>query len=106
MKRHAEIAGAGFAGLVAAIALGRRGWSVRVHEANPELREYGAGLFLWGNGFSVLETIGVLDEVERGSHAAPYWDVIVDGTRRTREAINQPGGVRTLTLRRQVLYAA
>ena len=58
MTRHAEIAGAGFAGLVAATALGRRGWSVRVHEANAELREYGAGLFLWGNGFSVLETIG------------------------------------------------
>ncbi|TMJ35055.1 MAG: FAD-binding protein, partial [Alphaproteobacteria bacterium] len=32
---HAEIAGAGFAGLTAAIALAQRGWSVRVHEASP-----------------------------------------------------------------------
>ena len=32
---HAEIAGAGFAGLVAAIALADRGWSVRVHERTP-----------------------------------------------------------------------
>jgi 2-methyl-3-hydroxypyridine 5-carboxylic acid dioxygenase len=31
-RRHAEIAGAGFGGLTAAIALARRGWSVRVHE--------------------------------------------------------------------------
>ena len=34
----AEIAGAGFAGLVAAIALAERGWSVRVHEKSPQLR--------------------------------------------------------------------
>ena len=36
--RHAEIAGAGFAGLVAAISLRQRGWTVRVHEASRELR--------------------------------------------------------------------
>ena len=41
---HAEIAGAGFAGLVAAIALRQRGWSVRVHEQSPELRAFGAGI--------------------------------------------------------------
>ena len=40
-RRHAEIAGAGFAGLAAAAALGQRGWSVRVHEMNPELRAFG-----------------------------------------------------------------
>ena len=34
---HAEIAGAGFAGLTAAIALRRRGWSVRVHEKEAAL---------------------------------------------------------------------
>src|ERR1700733_2113582 len=32
-KRHAEIVGAGFAGLTAACALAQRGWSVRVLEA-------------------------------------------------------------------------
>ena len=36
--RHAEIAGAGFAGLTAATALARLGWTVRVHESNSELR--------------------------------------------------------------------
>ena len=29
---HAEIVGAGFGGLVSAIALAERGWTVRVHE--------------------------------------------------------------------------
>jgi len=37
---HAETAGAGFAGLAAAIALRRRGWSVRVHEKEAELRAF------------------------------------------------------------------
>ena len=31
-KGHAEIAGGGIAGLVAAAALAQRGWTVRVHE--------------------------------------------------------------------------
>ena len=35
---HAEIAGAGFAGLTAAVALRQRGWTVRLHEKGPELR--------------------------------------------------------------------
>src|SRR5216683_4733575 len=42
MKRHAEIAGAGFAGLTAACALAQRGWSVRVHERGQRLRTTGA----------------------------------------------------------------
>ena len=53
-RRHAEIAGAGFAGLTAAIALTARGWSVRLHEASPELRALGAGIFIWENGLRVL----------------------------------------------------
>ena len=39
MTGHAEIAGGGFAGLVAAVALARRGWSVRVHERSDALRK-------------------------------------------------------------------
>jgi len=42
-KRHAEIVGAGFAGLTAACALAQRGWSVRVHERADRLRTTGAG---------------------------------------------------------------
>ena len=60
---HAEIAGAGFAGLAAAIALRQRGWSVRVHEKEAALRAFGAGIFVWENGLRVLETLGVFDRV-------------------------------------------
>ena len=45
-KRHAEIVGAGFAGLTAACALAQRGWRVRVHERGCELRTTGANLLV------------------------------------------------------------
>jgi len=44
--RHAEIAGAGFGGLVAAVALAERGWTVRLHEKTPILRAEGFSLAL------------------------------------------------------------
>lgn len=63
MARHAEIAGAGFAGLTAAVALLQRGWTVRVHERTPFLRSEGFGIAIHGNGIRVLERIGVADKV-------------------------------------------
>jgi 2-polyprenyl-6-methoxyphenol hydroxylase-like FAD-dependent oxidoreductase len=59
MTRHAEIAGAGFGGLVAALALARRGWSVRVHERAPSLRSEGFGIAIHENGLRVLRALGV-----------------------------------------------
>src|SRR2546426_423705 len=59
--RHAEIAGAGFAGLTAACALARRGWSVRVHERAEALRTMGAGIYIYENGLRVLEAVGAAD---------------------------------------------
>jgi 2-methyl-3-hydroxypyridine 5-carboxylic acid dioxygenase len=41
-RGHAEIAGAGFAGLTVATALGQRGWTARVHEVSPESSVLGA----------------------------------------------------------------
>ena len=61
VSRHAEIAGAGFAGLAAAIALRQRGWTVRVHEAAKELRAFGAGIFIWENGLRVLKAVGAYE---------------------------------------------
>lgn len=61
--RHVEIAGAGIAGLTAAAAFAQNGWSVRVHERSPELRELGAGIYIWENGLRVLERIGAFDEI-------------------------------------------
>ncbi len=66
-QRHAEVVGAGFAGLTSAVALARRGWSVRVHEQGSQLREQGAGILLWQNSLRVLEDLGLIDEIYAGS---------------------------------------
>lgn len=72
--RHVEVAGAGFAGLTAAIALARRGWSVRVHECAEQLREEGAGIVLWQNSLKVLADFGLTDEIYEGSMTPPYYE--------------------------------
>ena len=60
-NRHAEIVGAGFAGLTAACALAQRGWSVRVHERADRLRTTGAGIYIYENGLRVLEAVGAYE---------------------------------------------
>ena len=60
-KRHAEIIGAGFAGLTAACAFAQRGWSVRVHERADRLRTTGAGIYIYENGLRVLEAVGAYE---------------------------------------------
>jgi 2-polyprenyl-6-methoxyphenol hydroxylase-like FAD-dependent oxidoreductase len=64
---HAEVAGAGIAGLAAAAALAQRGWSVTVHERDPEIRAFGAGIFIYENGLRVLEALGALDAAMEGA---------------------------------------
>jgi 2-polyprenyl-6-methoxyphenol hydroxylase-like FAD-dependent oxidoreductase len=66
-KRHAEIVGAGFAGLTAACALAQRGWSVRVHERADRLRTTGAGIYIYENGLRVLEAVGAYDAAVNGA---------------------------------------
>jgi 2-polyprenyl-6-methoxyphenol hydroxylase-like FAD-dependent oxidoreductase len=63
-RRHAEIGGAGLAGLTLATALAHRGWSVRVHERAPHLRDIGVGTSIWENGHRALHEVGALEEVE------------------------------------------
>lgn len=72
VKRHAEIVGAGFAGLTAAIALRRRGWTVRVHERGAEIRAFGSALALSENGLKVLEAVGAYDEAVAGAFPLYY----------------------------------
>src|SRR4029077_7180519 len=67
MKRHAEIAGAGFAGLTAACALAQRGWSVCVHERGERLRTTGAGIYVYENGLRVLEAVGAYEAAVKGA---------------------------------------
>lgn len=85
--RHAEISGAGFAGLTAAVALAQRGWSVRVHEKSAELREQGAGIVLFHNGLKVLKSLGALDQIMANSMTPPYYETRLQGDTVSREDI-------------------
>jgi 2-polyprenyl-6-methoxyphenol hydroxylase-like FAD-dependent oxidoreductase len=80
-KRHAEIVGAGFAGLTAACALAQHGWSVRVHERADRLRTTGAGIYIYENGLRVLEAVGAYEDAVKG---APFAH-----TREVRDDHNQ-----------------
>jgi 2-methyl-3-hydroxypyridine 5-carboxylic acid dioxygenase len=104
--RHAEIAGAGFAGLVAAISLRQRGWTVRVHEASRELRAFGAGIFIWENGLRVLRAIGAYNEVMAGAHEACVYETRHDNHIIAESTFNLGMGTRMLTMTRQHLYGA
>ena len=66
-RYHAEVVGAGFVGLTVAARLAQVGWSVRVHERSPEIRAFGAGIWMWDNGAQVLHALGCADEALRGS---------------------------------------
>src|SRR4030095_2470773 len=68
-QRHAEIVGAGFAGLTAACALAQRGWRVRVHERAGRLRHTRAGIYIYENGLRVLEAVGAY---AAAVHGAPF----------------------------------
>src|SRR6266851_6675128 len=81
MKRHAEIVGAGFAGLTAACALAQRGWSVRVHERADRLRTAGAGIYIYENGLRVLEAVGAYDAAVAGAPPAHTREVRDDRNR-------------------------
>ena len=103
---HAEIAGAGFAGLTAAIALKSRGWSVRVHEAEQQLRAFGAGIYIWENGLRVLRAIGAYDEVMTGLHTVGLMESRFDGKPGVLQRFGPELGSRMVTMTRQHLYAA
>ncbi len=106
-RRHAEIAGAGFAGLATATALCQRGWTARVHEVGPELRAFGAGIFIWENGLRVLKALGAYEAVINGSHQAPGYEGRNDRNERiSYEVFGPQRGTRMATMTRQHLYSA
>jgi salicylate hydroxylase len=59
------IVGAGIGGLVAALALTRRGLDVEVYEQAHELREFGAGVQVSANGTRILHALGLKDALEQ-----------------------------------------
>jgi 3-hydroxybenzoate 6-monooxygenase len=64
MANEILIAGAGIGGLAAALALARKGRTVRVLEKAPELGEIGYGIQVGPNAHRMLEHLGVMDALE------------------------------------------
>lgn len=63
--QHFIVAGAGIAGLTAALALARDGHRVTILERAPALEEAGAGLQLSPNATAILGELGVLNRIMR-----------------------------------------
>lgn len=105
MTRHAEIAGAGIAGLTTAVVLAQRGWTVRVHEKGAQLREIGAGIFMWENGLRALEEIGAYDDATRDAEPIRYWE-LRDQKQRLVQGSWMMGGARLWLILRTELHRA
>jgi 2-polyprenyl-6-methoxyphenol hydroxylase-like FAD-dependent oxidoreductase len=105
-RKRAEIAGAGLAGLTAAAALAQRGWDVRVHEKGSDLREIGAGIYLFENALDALADIGALADVEASGEEIRH-GTLLDHLNRTveleRRSDRQP---RLIVALRRDLHAA
>jgi 2-polyprenyl-6-methoxyphenol hydroxylase-like FAD-dependent oxidoreductase len=99
--RHAEIVGAGFAGLTAACALAQRGWSVRVHERADALRTTGAGIYIYENGLRVLEAVGAYETAIKGAPFAHTREVRDDKNRVI--SVHRWGGSRVYSIVRQTV---
>lgn len=104
MFRRAIIAGGGIAGLAAGAALAQRGWVVRIYERSPELRTFGAGIYIWENGLRVLESLGAYDEAIHDQ--VPAWRREARDARNRVFRRNYVQGSRLFTIvRRQLLLA-
>ncbi len=68
------VAGGGIGGLAAALALVRRGFSVKVLEQAPEIGEIGAGIQLGPNAFHAFDALGI---GEKARSRAVYTDEMV-----------------------------
>lgn len=61
--RTAAIAGAGIAGLAAAVSLRKHGFDVTIYEASDDPREFGAGIYLKENSLRVLDKLGLTEDL-------------------------------------------
>ncbi|MDQ6434403.1 FAD-dependent monooxygenase [Mesorhizobium sp. LHD-90] len=84
------IAGAGIAGLTAALAFCARGFDVQLFERSPELREIGAGLQLSPNATRILDRLGVLGDLETVAVHPPA--IVLRRARDLRELARVPLG--------------
>lgn len=99
--RKAEVAGAGFAGLVAATTLARQGWEVTLHERGEELRPLGAGIVLWHNSLQVLKAIDAYDSLLPHTMVPPYYETRIHNETVSREDFD---GLPWRTMTRRALH--
>ena len=88
--RHVIVAGAGIAGLTAALALTRAGIRVTVFEQAEKLEEAGAGLQLSPNGSCVLIALGLRERLASVAVAPQAIRVMAGGS--AREIVRIPLG--------------
>src|SRR6516164_6940266 len=88
--RHVIIAGAGIAGLTAALALARAGFRVTVYEQTEKLEETGAGVQLSPNGSRVLIALGLRERLASVAVAPKAIRVMAGGS--AREVVRIPLG--------------
>jgi 2-polyprenyl-6-methoxyphenol hydroxylase-like FAD-dependent oxidoreductase len=105
-QRHAEIAGGGLAGLTVATALAQRGWSVRLHERGRELREIGAGIFIWENAVRVLEQLGAADDALGRAEKVDSWRLYDERQRLIQDDWMKDSATRLYTVLRTDLHRA
>jgi 2-polyprenyl-6-methoxyphenol hydroxylase-like FAD-dependent oxidoreductase len=101
---HAEIAGAGIAGLTTATVLGQRGWTVRVHERGPELREIGAGIGVFQNGCWALHQIGAFEEATKDAEPLQRWELYDERRRKLQDVWMMPGVTESYAILRTQLH--
>jgi salicylate hydroxylase len=82
-KSHVLIAGGGIGGLVAALALNRRGFDVSLYEQAPELHELGAGVMITPNGSRVLCALGLRPAMETIASVLPTREMRLFNTGQT-----------------------
>jgi 2-methyl-3-hydroxypyridine 5-carboxylic acid dioxygenase len=100
MTKHAEIVGAGLAGLSLAATLGRAGWTVRVHEAEAHLRASGGGLYVQEEGMAALRALGLYDRFKKAAWFPASFETRIDGER----GPCQPNNGQYATMLRQDLH--
>src|SRR4051812_31942712 len=111
MSSDVLVAGAGIAGLAAAIAVRGAGWNARICEQAGELTEAGAGLQLGPNATRVLRGWGLLDrpELQAFEPGALRVHDAVDGSEigvlRLRDRAREAYGAPYLTVHRADLQA-
>ena len=99
----AEVAGAGFAGLVAATTLAQQGWDVTLHERGEELRPLGAGIVLWNNSLEVLKAIGAYDSLLPHTMVPPFYETRIHNETQSLEDFD---GLPWRTMTRKALHEA